>query len=233
MKNIITIILFFFSFNIYSQQMGFQVVYVEAEENSQDNITEILDEFYKNNKLKTNGALALERLRLGRPEGTTHRIVFLWELGNRGFEEGEVTQDENRACWSSLIRRIDSWAWDQSYAGRFLNFIEGDVEKYPYAQIWDIKPENPENFKNAQMDLVESLPEVFKDRFVGFGTYDVNRPDGATHWALVTGKDLDDHLKFANDLQTKYTKVFNKYLEDRGSVELVHNFTFENLRFYK
>ena len=39
--------------------------------------------------------------------------------------------------------------------------------------------------------------------------------------------------KFANDLQTKYTKVFNKYLEDRGSVELVHNFTFENLRFYK
>ena len=233
MKNIITIILFFFSFNIYSQQMGFQVVYVEAEENSQDNITEILDEFYKNNKLKTNGALALERLRLGRPEGTTHRIVFLWELGNRGFEEGEVTQDENRAFWSSLIRRIDSWAWDQSYAGRFLNFIEGDVEKYPYAQIWDIKPENPENFKNAQMDLVESLPEVFKDRFVGFGTYDVNRPDGATHWALVTGKDLDDHLKFANDLQTKYTKVFNKYLEDRGSVELVHNFTFENLRFYK
>jgi len=233
MKKIIAIVLLFFSFNTYSQQMGFQVVYVKAEENSQDNITEILDEFYKNNKLKTNGAVALERLRLGRPEGTTHRIVFLWELGNRGFEEGEVTQDENRAFWSSLIRRIDSWAWDQSYAGRFLNFIEGDVEKYPYAQIWDIKPENPQKFKDAQMDLVESLPEVFNDRFVGFGTYDVNRPDGATHWALVTGKDLDDHLKFANDLQTKYTKVFNKYLEDRGSVELVHNFTFENLRFYK
>ena len=233
MKKIIAIVLLFFSFNTYSQQMGFQVVYVKAEENSQDNITEILDEFYKNNKLKTNGAVTLERLRLGRPEGTTHRIVFLWELGNRGFEEGEVTQDENRAFWSSLIRRIDSWAWDQSYAGRFLNFIEGDVEKYPYAQIWDIKPENPQKFKDAQMDLVESLPEVFNDRFVGFGTYDVNRPDGATHWALVTGKDLDDHLKFANDLQTKYTKVFNKYLEDRGSVELVHNFTFENLRFYK
>ena len=212
--------------------MGFQVVYVEAEENSQDNITEILDEFYKNNKLKTNGALALERLRLGRPEGTTHRIVFLWELGNRGFEEGEVTQDENRAFWSSLIRRIDSWAWDQSYAGRFLNFIEGDVEKYPYAQIWDIKPENPENFKNAQMDLVESLPEVFKDRFVGFGTYDVNRPDGATHWALVTGKDLDDHLKFVNDLQTKHSKTFYIYIVDRGNVELVHNFAFVYLRFY-
>ena len=233
MKKIIAIVLLFFSFNTYSQQMGFQVVYVKAEENSQDNIAEILDEFYENNKLKTNGAVALERLRLGRPEGTTHRIVFLWELGNRGFEEGEVTPVKNRAFWSSLIRRIDSWAWDQSYAGRFLNFIEGDVEKYPYAQIWDIKPQNPENFKNAQMDLVKSLPEMFKDRFVGFGTYDVNRPDGATHWALVSGKDLDDHLKFVNDLQTKHTKVFNKYLEDRGNVELVHNFTFENLRFYK
>jgi hypothetical protein len=81
--------------------------------------------------------------------------------------------------------------------------------------------------------LVKSLPEVFEDRFVGFGTYDVNRPDGATHWVLVSGKDLDDHLKFVNDLQTKHSKTFNKYIEDRGNVELVHNFTFENLRFYK
>ena len=31
-------------------------------------------------------------LRLGRPKGTTHRIAFLWELGKRGFEEGEITQ---------------------------------------------------------------------------------------------------------------------------------------------
>ena len=45
------------------------------------------------------------------------------------------------------------------------------------------------------MDLVKSLPEVFEDRFVGFGTYDVNRPDGATHWVLVSEK-FDDHLKF-------------------------------------
>ena len=62
------------------------------------------------------------------------------------------------------------------------------------------------------MDLVKSLPEVFEDRFVGFGTYDVNRPDGATHWVLVSGKDLDDHLKFVNDLQTKHSKTFNKYI---------------------
>ena len=233
MRKLLLIIFLASSTNLIAQQMGFQVVYIDAEENSQDNITDILDEFYKNNKLKTNGAVALERLWLGRPKGTTHRIAFLWELGNRGFEEGEITKDENRSFWSSLINRIDSWAWDKSYAGRFLNFIEGDVEKYPYVQIWDIKPENPQSFKDAQMDLVKSLPEVFEDRFVGFGTYDVNRPDGATHWVLVSGKDLDDHLKFVNDLQTKHSKTFNKYIEDRGNVELVHNFTFENLRFYK
>ena len=92
MRKLLLIIFLATSTNLIAQQMGFQVVYIDAEENSQDNITDILDEFYKNNKLKTNGAVALERLWLGRPKGTTHRIAFLWELGNSGFEEGEITQ---------------------------------------------------------------------------------------------------------------------------------------------
>ena len=78
-----------------------------------------------------------------------------------------------------------------------------------------------------------SLPDVFKGRFVGFGTYDINRPDGATHWALVSGKNVDDHLSFVTELQTKHSKKFMKYIEDRGGVELISNFTFENLRFIR
>ena len=115
----------------------------------------------------------------------------------------------------------------------FINFVEGDVEKYPYVQIWDIIPEDPSAFAKAQTEFVESLPELFKDRFVGFGTYDINRPNGATHWALLSGTNLDDHLKFTNDVQTTYSKKFKKYLEDRGAVELIHNFTFDNKSFIK
>ena len=52
MRKLLLIIFLATSTNLIAQQMGFQVVYIDAEENSQDNITDILDEFYKNNKLK-------------------------------------------------------------------------------------------------------------------------------------------------------------------------------------
>tara|TARA_X000000950_G_scaffold148255_2_gene182911 strand:+ start:273 stop:968 length:696 start_codon:yes stop_codon:yes gene_type:complete len=231
MKKYLTLFICLLSFSIYSQQMGFNVVYVEAEPNSEDNIIEALDNYFGTKKFKPGGAVVLERLWIGGPKDMTHRLVFLWELGNQGFEEGEFNPIENQAFWGNIINRVESWG--DGYAGRFINFVEGDVEKYPYAQIWDIIPEDPSAFAKAQTEFVESLPELFKDRFVGFGTYDINRPNGATHWALLSGTNLDDHLKFANDVQTTYSKKFKKYLEDRGAVELIHNFTFENKSFIK
>ena len=220
-----------FASNIYAQQNAFQVIHVKAEENSQDNIEELFDNFFGAKKMKEGNAVALERIWMGGPKDMTHRVVFLWPLGGQGFEEGEITPAENRAFWSELINRVE--AWGPSHAGRFINFIEGDIEVNPYVQIWDIIPEDPESFKKAQLELVNSLPDVFKGRFVGFGTYDINRPDGATHWALVSGKNVDDHLSFVTELQTKHSKKFMKYIEDRGGVELISNFTFENLRFIR
>ena len=230
MKNLLFVTLFFLSFTSYSQDLAFNAVYVKAEENAQDNIAELFDNFYGDKEFKS-GGVALERLWLGRPDGMTHRVVFLWELGKQGLAEGQASEFEESAFWGWLVNRIEKWG--TSYAGRFINWIEGDIEKNPYVQIWDIKPENPQAFQKAQLEFVESLPDVFKDRFVGFGTYDINRPNGATHWALVSGADLDDHLSFVNNLQKNHTKKFMKYMEDRGKVELVHNFTFENLRFIR
>ena len=231
MKRYLTLLICLLSINIYSQQMGFNVVYVEAEPNSEDNIIEALDSYFGAKKFKPGGAVALERLWIGGPQDMSHRLVFLWEIGNQGFEEGEFNPIENQAFWSNIVNRVESWG--EGHAGRFINFVEGDVEKYTYVQIWDIIPQDPAAFAKAQSEFVESLPELFKDRFVGFGTYDINRPNGATHWALLSGANLDDHLNFANEVQTTYSKKFNKYLEDRGEVELIHNFTFENKSFIK
>ena len=230
MKNLLLVTFLFLSFTSFSQDMAFNVVYIQAEENAQDNIVELFDNFYEGKEFKS-GGVALERLRHGRPEGMTHRVVFLWELGKQGLVDGQATEYEESAFWRGVFNRVESWG--TSYAGRFINWVEGDVEKTPFVQIWDIKPKNPEAFQKAQMEFVNSLPDEFKDRFVGFGTYDINRPNGATHWALVSGVDLDDHLSFVNNLQKNQTKKFMKYMEDRGEVELVHNFTFQNLRFIR
>lgn len=228
MKNIITIVLLFFGLNTYSQQMGFNVVYVKAEENSEDQIGEMFENYYTNNKMKSGGAV-LERLRHGKPEGMTHRLVWLWELGNRGMVDGELSEFERSSFRRGISNLVDNWG--MSYSGRIVNWYPGDVEKTPFVHIWDIKPEDPVAFQKAHKTFVESLPNAMKDRFNGFGTYDINQPNGATHWVLVSGKDLDDHLVFLNDVETKYSEQAQKFEKDRGEVDIIHDFTFQNLKF--
>ena len=40
-------------------------------------------------------------------------------------------------------------------------------------------------------------------------------------------------LHLLSSSPTKHSKKFMKYIEDRGGVELISNFTFENLRFIR
>ena len=75
MKNLLLVTFFFLSFTLYSQDMAFNVIYVEAEENAQDDIAELFDNFYADKEFEA-GGVALERLRHGRPDGMTHRVVF-------------------------------------------------------------------------------------------------------------------------------------------------------------
>ena len=85
--------------------------------------------------------------------------------------------------------------------------------------------------RNCSKEFVESVPQIFGGRFNGFGTYDINQPNGATHWVLVSGKDLDDHLQLLHNLETKYPEAMQKFVKDRGKTKIVHDFTFENLKY--
>ena len=51
MKNLLLVTLFFLSFTSYSQDMAFNVVYIQAEENAQDNIAELFDNFYEGKRV--------------------------------------------------------------------------------------------------------------------------------------------------------------------------------------
>ena len=108
--------------------MGFNVVYVEAEPNSEDNIIEALDSYFGAKKFKPGGAVALERLWIS-PQDMSHRLVFLWEI--QGFEEGEFNPIENQAFWSNIINRVESWG---TMLGD-LSILLKVVEKYPYENL--------------------------------------------------------------------------------------------------
>ena len=92
MRKLLLIVLLIFSTDIIAQQMAYNVVYVRAEENSEWQIGDLLETYYTDNKLKS-GGVVLEKLRHGRPEGMTHRIVWLWELGKSGMVDGELARN--------------------------------------------------------------------------------------------------------------------------------------------
>ena len=63
-------------------------------------------------------------------------------------------------------------------------------------------------------------------------TYDINRPNGATHWIVVSGKDVNDHLSLVNKLEKEFSKAFGEYFANRGQVEYIQDFMVERLKTY-
>jgi hypothetical protein len=228
MKKIIILLLLFVGVSAIGQQMGFNYVEITAEENAEKAIAELFDS-YMEGKDRKSGNIFLERLRQGGENGRTHRIVWIWELDNGGFVE-EPGENESKAFWRGLRTLVDSWG--EARAGRILNVRFGDEEKNSSIHIWDIKASDEEAFIAAQNTLVEEASSAFEDRLVGFGTYDVNTPNGATHWFLVSGEDINDHLSLYNALRKEHENAFSKYFKNRGEVEYAQDFMVKRIKTY-
>ena len=71
--------------------------------------------------------------------------------------------------------------------------------------------------------IVDEFKEEFKDRVVGFGTYDIGLPNGATHWVGLSGKDTTDHLMFYDKMEKN--SRFTQLLQERGGYELTKDFS--------
>lgn len=229
MRHLFIAFILLFSGVLSAQQMAFNFIEVKAKENSEDQIETLFDEFFTDRERKSGGVF-LERLRHGREDGSTHRIVFLWELNNGGFVT-QPEESEGDAFWRGIRNHVETWG--EARAGRIMNINPGDEEKNPVIHIWDIKAEDPSAFAKAQQAMVDALPEAFKDRLVAFGTYDVNKPNGASHWALLSGKDMNDHLSLYQDLQTNHSETFMTYIKDRGKATQVKDFIVERLKTFQ
>tara|TARA_B100001175_G_scaffold135871_1_gene115564 strand:- start:2304 stop:2987 length:684 start_codon:yes stop_codon:yes gene_type:complete len=211
-----------------AQQMGFNYIEITAEENSEKRIGEMFDNYMDGKEMKSGGVF-LERLRHGTTSGRTHRVIWLWELDNGGFVE-DADENERKAFWRGLSNMVEEWG--DAKSGRILNAQFGDDKENSWAHVWDIKAEDEEAFIAAQNKLIKKTNGTFDNRLVGFGTYDINRPNGATHWIVVSGKDINDHLSLVNKLEKEFGKAFDEYFASRGQVEYIQDFMVERLKTY-
>ena len=111
--------------------------------------------------------------------------------------------------------------------GRSLSGQAGTNEDYNLTHIWDFKTDNPNQFKIAHDKIVKTFKKENEGRWVAFGTYDVNRPNGATHWVGVSGKDAHELIMLYDKLQNQ--SEFIKLIAERGKTEDVRDYMVENL----
>ncbi len=229
MKNILFTLFLLFTFSMSAQQMAFTTVDFKAKDNSQNNLAELFDKFYGDAKFNS-GSILLERLWQGAAKGMSHRMVWIWELDNGGRAD-EMKEYENEAFWAQMRSHIEEWG--EAKSGRILSWHEGDVVEFPYGHIWDIKPADPVAFKKAHDKFVKKAGKMFENKVVGFGTYDVNMPNGATHWVVIGEKGTNGHLSMYNTIEKDYAKEMQEALNSRGEVEFVQDFMIEVLKRYQ
>ena len=225
MKKILFLIAFFTTTILSAQTGGYWAMEFKAKTNMENNISEAFDKVFKDIKLNK-GAIVLEELSTG-SQGMTHRIVWSFTLGIDMMDKDALSPDKWDAFTSKLTNYVE--VWGPTYSGRSLSFQMGDHVKNPTVHIWDIKVKDPAKFKVAHDILAKELKDDFIGRDVGFGTYDIGRPNGATHWIYLSGKDGEDHLK----LYEKFEKSpeYMKYMKDRGEVTDVKDFELKYLKF--
>lgn len=224
MKKHFFIIALLCSIVLNAQTMAFSAIEVKVKPFTQDNIAKAFDKVFEGVKMNQ-GGVVLERFWNGRSDGMTHRLVFMSTLGVELMEEDAISDDRNQAFWSRMQNYIEEWG--SGYSGRILSWQEGDTEENPRVHIWDIRVKNPNQFKTAHDKIVEEFKKDFEGRVVGFGTYDIGRPNGASHWVALTGKDRNDHLMLYDKLE-KQSK-FIELIQQRGEVEDIRDFELQIL----
>ena len=210
---------------VLSQTMVFNVREIKAKDFSESDIEAAYETCCAD--MKPNGSFGIQKIGKGGDNGMTHRLVWVWELGDDLWEGTNV--QEKVPLWRNQMNNYVE-EWGESYIGRSLSRQEGTNEDYVWTHIWDIKIDDPNQFKVAHDKIVKTFKKEFEGRWVGFGTYDINYPNGATHWVGVSGKDEHDHVMLYDKLQSK--SEFIKLLAERGKTEDVRDYMVRRIKTY-
>ena len=159
----------------------------------------------------------------------THRLSWAWELGTDWIAELDETEEE--LMWYKFEEYVEEWG--PSYSGRTLsyNFGGANDDDNKVRHGWNLKVKNPKQFKIGHDELVKRFKKQFDGRMVSFGTYDFNGPNGATHWVVVSGKSVEDHMMLYDELQKQ--DDFYTLISERGEVERVGDVEYEMIKSFR
>lgn len=173
-------------------------------------VSNLVDTYMKDAKFNENSGYVLQRVW----QGSESNIRLLWysPLGMSNRSDGGMTAVENTAFWRSMNDYVDG---NRAYFGRVLSWKQG-AENQNNMNNFSVIVFDPVNFKEAHDKIVDKLfNSAFKDRTIGLGTYDIGRPDGATHWVSLSGTSNSDIISLYDIIQNKYSKEMSELFKAR------------------
>ena len=209
-----------------AQTLVFNIQEFKAKEFSQSDIAAAYETCCADVK-PNKGGYGVQEIGKGADGGMTHRLIWYWEMGEDLWEGTNIW--DKVPLWSAQMNNYVE-EWGEPDSGRVLSRQVGTDEDYVWSHIWDIKIDNPNQFKIAHDKIVEKFKKEFTGRRVGFGTYDINYPNGATHWVGVSGKDDHDHSMLYHMLETQ--SEFVKMAAERGKFENVRDYMVKDIITY-
>ena len=197
-----------------SAQNAFSAIEIQVERGQGVAVAKLVDDYMKDAKFKEGSGFNLERLRQGSGD-YTHRFVFYGPIGNRGRVNSDVNKFERDAFWSKVRQYVKK---SRSYSGRVIDWKQGN-DKQDNFLVYFVQVKDPTSYAKAHKTILKKLGNSeFKNRTVAFGTFDVGRPDNATHWIGLSGEGTDDLLMMHKNLQEKHVKELTVYFTNRGEV---------------
>ena len=106
----------------------------------------------------------------------------------------------------------------RGYSGRVIDWKQGNDKQNSFL-VYYVQVKDPTSYARAHKTILKKLGDTeFKNRTVAFGTFDIGRPENATHWIGLSGEGTDDLLMMHKNLQEKYIKEVTEYFSNRGEV---------------
>ena len=210
------------SIGLYAQDRGYGIMEFSIKDGNENELIETYLKSGEGVEMVDGSFLILQEIGMG-GKNMTHRMIWSWELGVEWWV-GIFDEKKIELFWSEMQNHVEEWGED--HMGRILSWKGGSSENN-YTHVWDLKVSNPIQFKIAHDKIVKRFEKEFEGRSVGFGSYDFNRPNGASHWVSVSGSGDEDHLMLYNELEKQ--SDFFKLLSERGTVEDVGDVQFRTL----
>ena len=222
MKKILFIICVL-SLSISFSQNTFRLWHFNAKPGTETAIGNLLTKHNENAEFKS-GGVQIERISYGDNQWT-HRVVAFGEVGKIGRTDLKDFQQD------LFLEQINNFVedWGPSYAGRFLSYVGGQPKDFPFLQIYEITPDDPDAFKKAHDKFISKASKVIGDRPVAFGTYDIGSPNEATHWVVIGSSGFSDLIDQKQKWEDNFSKEAEEWAKTNGGVEFKSNFTVQVL----